>query len=84
MICLIEYDRRLGRLISLKEFEASARPEAEEARFERELALHRSGSDREVVLLDAASVEHIRRTHGRYFLTLTEMLDQFAKSIAEH
>jgi hypothetical protein len=39
MIFLIEYDRRLGRLINLKEFEASARPEAEEARFERELAL---------------------------------------------
>jgi hypothetical protein len=84
MIFLIEYDRRLGRLISSKEFEASARPEAEEARFERELALYRSGSDREVVRLDAASVESLRRTHGRYFYTLTELLEQFAKSIAEH
>jgi len=43
---------------------------------EMELELHRRGIKHEVVLLEAASEEAVRRTHRRYF----ESLDALANS----
>ena len=42
---------------------------AENLRLEMELGLGRRGVDNEVVLLEAASEEALRRTHRRYFET---------------
>ena len=74
MIFLIEYNRPEGRLLTFREFEGSQWREAEDARLALELDLNRQGSDHEVVLLEAESEEALRRTHGRYFYTLRELL----------
>lgn len=74
MIFLIEYDRSQGRIVTFRTFDDSARQEAEDSRLQLELDLNRRGTEREVVLLEAASEEALRRTHRRYFETLSELL----------
>jgi hypothetical protein len=74
MILLLEYDRHEGRLVSLKRFDDGARETAENARLEMELDLNRRGVDHEVVLLEAASEEALRRTHRRYFEDLRQLV----------
>jgi hypothetical protein len=73
MIFLIDYDRNGGRLISLKKFEDANRKSAEDERLEMELELNRRGVEREIVLLIAETEEALRRTHSRYFKTLSEL-----------
>jgi hypothetical protein len=70
MLFLIHYDRAEGRLVSCEQFENSEQVKADDARLELELSLNRQGIEREVVILDAASLEAVRRTHGRYFESL--------------
>lgn len=67
MIFLIEYDRRRGRVVTFTTYDDTARKLAEGTRLDLELRLNREGIEREVVLLDAASEEALRRTHRRYF-----------------
>ena len=67
MVFLIEYARSEGRIVGMRAFEDAEGSEAENARLDLELRLHREGIDHEIVLLDAASEEALRRTHGRYF-----------------
>jgi hypothetical protein len=76
MIFLIEYDRPKGRIVTFKRFEESERVKAKKSRLDLELHLDRRGIDHEVVLLEAASEEALRRTHRRYF----EDASQIAKS----
>jgi len=73
MIFLIEYDRRRGHLVSLKRFNQTERRDAERARLELELRLNGRGIKHEVVLLEAASEDALRKTHRRYFETLSEL-----------
>jgi hypothetical protein len=74
MIFLIEYDRREGRIVrQMKEFQDSEWQKAADERLEIELDLSRKGVDREVVLLEAASETALRRTHRRYFESLSEI-----------
>jgi hypothetical protein len=73
MIFLIEYDRRQGRLVSLKSFDESDRRSAEQARLELELRLNKLRITHEVVLLEAQSEYALRQTHRRYFETLSEL-----------
>ena len=73
MIFLIEYDRSKGEVITLKTFSASERQDANKARLEMEVDLNRRGIEREVVLLEAASEDAIRRTHRRYFENLSDL-----------
>jgi fido (protein-threonine AMPylation protein) len=75
MIFLIEYDRNQGRIISFSEFDDSQQQQADNARLEMELALNRLGTEREVVILEAASEEALRRTHRRYFEDLSELVN---------
>lgn len=75
MLFLIEYDRSSGEIVTFREFEDSERLKAAEARLEMELKLNRLGTEREVVLLEAASEEALRRTHRRYFENLTELVN---------
>jgi hypothetical protein len=70
---LLIYDRNAGRLLRQEQYGSSA--DAMTARFaaEREFA----GQDQvEVVALTAESEESLRRTHGRYFLSLSELADR--------
>lgn len=75
MIFLIEYNRSQGRIITFRAFEDSARREAEDSRLQLELELNRHGTEREVVLLEAASEKALRRTHRRYFEDLSELVN---------
>jgi len=72
---LLVYDRGAGTLVRKQEF--AERAEAMQARFraESEFAGRR---EIEVVALDAESEEELRRTHGRYFLTLAELAGRMA------
>ncbi len=73
MIFLIEYDREQGRIVKLETFDGSDRNRAEETRLNLELDLRLKGIDNEVVLLEAANEEAVRRTHRRYFEDLHQL-----------
>ena len=73
MIHLIEYDRPSGRMVTFETFGETERLKAEDARLELELELHRRGVKHEVVILEAASEAALRRTHRRYFESLSEI-----------
>ncbi len=73
MIFSIEYDRPSGRIVTLRVFDDSERLEAEKLRLEIELDLNRRGIDHEVVLLEAANEDALRRTHRRYFEDLSSI-----------
>ena len=75
MTFLIEYDPRKDHTIQFREFSDSERTIAQEARLALELDLHYKGIDHEVVILEAARKDILRRTHQRYFGY--EVLKQF-------
>ncbi|HZH89250.1 MAG TPA: hypothetical protein VEX70_01395 [Pyrinomonadaceae bacterium] len=75
MIFLIEYDRARGEIVTFKGFDDSERQKAEDARLELELELSRLSTEREVVILEAATEEALRRTHRRYFENLSELVN---------
>jgi len=74
MIFLVAYDRRKGKLESLRSFDASERKLAQEARLELEISLKDIPNEREIVLLDAASEDALRKTHRRYFENAHELV----------
>jgi hypothetical protein len=80
MIFLIEYNRPQGRILTFKIFKVEERKKAENARLEVELELNRQGVDHEVVLLEAASEEALRRTHRRYFENLSQIANSTTSS----
>ncbi len=73
MLFLIEYDRSSGRLLGMSAFDDSDREKVDESRLDLELDLNRCGIEREVVILQAATEQAIRRTHRRYFADLAEL-----------
>ncbi len=74
MIFLIEYNRNRGQIITFKTFDDTERQQAEDARLQMELELNRLEPEHEVVLMDAATEEDLRRTHRRYFESLSELV----------
>ena len=74
MLFLIEYDRNRGRLLTFERFDESEKRKAQDARLELELKLNRLGLNHEVVILEAASEEAVRRTHRRYFEDLADLV----------
>jgi hypothetical protein len=77
MIFLIEYNRPEGKIVSLRTFDEADRQRSHDARLEMELDLNRKGVTHEVVLLEATSEEALRKTHGRYFKSITEIARSF-------
>ena len=75
MIFLLDYDRSLGRLVSMATYQDNRLAEAQDARLQLELELNRAGVSREVVLLEAANEEVLRRTHRRYFEDLSQLAE---------
>ena len=73
MLFLIEYARDEGRIVIFQSFENENPALAQNARLELELDLNRRGVEHEVVLLEAANEDALRRTHRRYFETLTQL-----------
>ena len=75
MIFLIHYDQRAGKIVSMQRFDEPEREDAERARLELEISLHRQQRDEEeVVILEAESEEAIWKTHGRYFRTVEQLI----------
>ena len=75
MLFLIEYDRVRGKLVTFREFADNDSNAAQAARLELELDRNRSGIESEIVLLEAPNEEALRRTHRRYFATLSELIN---------
>jgi hypothetical protein len=73
VIFLIEYDRPKGIVIKLDSYKDSQRADAERARLQIELQLNEQAIDHEVVLLDAASLAALKKTHRRYFQTTNQI-----------
>ncbi len=69
---LLVYDRARGTLLEAVEYGAGERTRALRDRFRKELEVR--GRDVEVVLLSAASLDALRKTHGRYFKTPSELV----------
>jgi len=67
---LLTYDRRRRALVDTQEFEPGQYGEATRLFFD----LERDQPDMEVVLLEAASLDDLKRTHRRYFEDLTGFL----------
>ena len=74
MLFLIEYDRSQGSIVQKRQYDDASREVAEKERLSLELQLNRQGVEHEVVVLDAPSEEALRRTHGRYFESVTELI----------
>ncbi|HEX3145740.1 MAG TPA: hypothetical protein VHQ64_17330 [Pyrinomonadaceae bacterium] len=73
MLFLIEYARSAGKIVSFKKYED--RETAQSDRLALELRLRKQlGEVHEVVLLEAASEEALRRTHARYFEDLYDLV----------
>jgi len=82
MIFLIHYNRSAGEIIKLKEFEESQRVQAEDARIKMELDLIGKKDGDEVCLLEAGSIEALKRTHRRYFESLRMLTVSGSNTIA--
>jgi len=74
MLFLIEYARTAGKIVSFKEYKDPERETAQSDRLALELRLRQRGEEHEVVLLEAASEQALRRTHARYFEELSDLV----------
>jgi len=74
MLFLIEYDRRKGKIVALQQYPDTDRLVAESDRLNLELDLRNVGRGHEVVLLQAASQDALRRTHARYFEDISDLV----------
>ena len=75
MIFLIEYNRPQGRIATFERFTDSERLKSQDSRLDLELDLNRRGVNHEVILLEAASEDALKKTHQRYFKTLRQILE---------
>lgn len=73
MIFLIQYDPKSGDLITIDEYNDDDAENAQEASLVAELRAINEGTGLEVVLLEAGSKDALRRTHSRYFQTLSDL-----------
>ena len=80
MLFLIEYDRANATTVSCVQYEESARAAALSARLDRELAVNRADLDHEVVLLEAPTLDALRRTHARYFDDIETMISRLERT----
>lgn len=74
---LLIYDRDAGQLVREEEYDTAVA--AMRARFVAETEFS-DRDDIEVVALDAASKDELRRTHARYFLTFAQLVDRIGVS----
>jgi hypothetical protein len=76
---LLVYERSSGKLLDQREYGPDEGAKALEERFARERA-RRNGSDVEIVVLGAESLEALKKTHSRYFMTLEEIMRDALKT----
>lgn len=76
---LLVYERSSGRLLELRTYAEDERERAQQERFALELK-ERERPDIEVIVLGAESLEALRKTHGRYFKTMKELLQEYKRT----
>jgi hypothetical protein len=74
VLFLIQYARKQGQPVALTQSWGEQRKAAEDTRLELEISLNMKRINHEVVLLQADDEDAIRRTHGRYFKTLADLV----------
>jgi len=67
---ILIYDRRAGHLVRHERFDDGGAALVRRFELEREVP-----PDTEVVVLDGESLEDLRSTHARYFLSFQELAD---------
>ena len=77
MIFLLTYDRSKSKLEEVKSFSDEERVDAENQRLNLELNNLKQGIDREIVILDASDETALRKTHRRYFESLSQLVENF-------
>ena len=75
MVFLMQYRRREGRLVTFGQYADEDRLQAERDRLDLEIRLNAANIDDEVVLLEAADQEALRKTHRRYFENPAEIFN---------
>jgi hypothetical protein len=75
MIYLVQYDRKQGKILDKKAFPSTDRAFAQRERLTIELEFRKSGMPYEVVLLEAADEEILKRIHQRYFKSASEIVE---------
>lgn len=76
---VITYSRASGDL-EIERFDDADRQKAIVRRFEREMETRRD-REVEVVLLEAASLEDLQRTHSRYFASFRDIAERGAAAV---
>lgn len=76
---LLVYDRSSGELVSMESFDEDKRSDALHHRSRLEIE-YGDQSEIEVVLLSAASLDDLKKTHSRYFESLEAMISDAAAS----
>jgi hypothetical protein len=76
---LLVFDRIQGRVLSERRFTDHRKALEERFRAER---LHRANPGIEVVVLTAESKEALRRTHARYFQSVSELASMRRQQVA--
>lgn len=79
---LIIFDKPAGRILEIQEFEEHQHEQALQALFDREM-VEREHPHIEVVLLGAPSLEVLKQTHSRYFMSVEEMLTSLGRMVDE-
>lgn len=72
-IFLLIYDRSAKRLLRVEEYEQADRSRALRDRHQAEVAAMQQHRDEEIVILEAESLDVLKRTHGSYFYTVQEL-----------
>lgn len=70
---LLVYDRKTGKITNLQEYDEGEHRRALEDRFNVEASTR--NDDLEVVVLRADSLEALKQTHGRYFKTPRQLIE---------
>jgi len=73
------YDWTAKRLVQLTEYEPGEFQRANQDRHDAEVRAMREGRDDEIVLLVAESLEALKRTHGSYFYTVEEIVEELRR-----
>jgi hypothetical protein len=73
MIFLLHYDPSRSRIVELRSFPDEERSRAEQDRLRLEIAHRADRSPQEIVLLEAATEQALRRTHRRYFESVHDL-----------
>lgn len=81
MIFLIEYDRSAGLIKRFEGFDVNEKELAQQSRTKLELERNKQNVRTEIVLLEAANEDDLRKTHARYFEDVQELINSFKQQV---